>query len=126
MAVLMLAEQLRDSGASTSKAKTMHQSISARKSCCPHVQLKRPETEAPSQRRRERQQARRRRKHQPSRAQTSATERLPARFFRPSWEWGGKSAGYAMGYAGSRPYDPHYGDPVKYVRDRMKTAAVAS
>jgi len=39
-------------------------------------------------------------------------------FFRPMWEWGGKSAGYAMGWRGSWPLRKP--DRNRYFRDSMR------
>jgi hypothetical protein len=36
------------------------------------------------------------------------TKAATARFFRPQWEWGGKSRGYALGYPRSRPRVENY------------------
>lgn len=62
---------------------------------------------------------RRRRKH-------AVTEREihTASFFRPQQEWGGKSAGYALGYVGSRPIPMGSTRQWRYRRDNMKQGVV--
>jgi hypothetical protein len=62
---------------------------------------------------------------------TPSSSRPRPAFFRPAPEWGGKSAGYALGYADSRPRweeeEGRSGGVVrqrgKYERDRMRKAS---
>lgn len=46
-------------------------------------------------------------------------DRPPPAFFRPMQEWGGKSAGYALGWQGSWPVDRLTSR--RYTRDKMRT-----
>jgi hypothetical protein len=57
--------------------------------------------------------------------QTGASPRLPPSFFRPLMEWGGKSAGYAMGYEGSRPVPTGSVRQWKYRRDSMRSGVMS-
>lgn len=55
----------------------------------------------------------------------SAGSRPPPSFWRPEREWGGKSAGYALGYEGSRPTPMGSTTQWKYRRDQMRSGVIA-
>ena len=50
--------------------------------------------------------------------------RPPPAFFRPMQEWGGKSAGYAMGWRGSRPANRP--ESRQYARDNMRRGTLGN
>ncbi|KAI0346261.1 hypothetical protein BDW22DRAFT_1425763 [Trametopsis cervina] len=57
-------------------------------------------------------------------AEGGVKKRPPPAFFRPLTEWGGKSAGYAMGYEGSSPALTEGARQRKYRRDSMRTGVM--
>ncbi|KAI0701322.1 hypothetical protein BC835DRAFT_1411470 [Cytidiella melzeri] len=62
----------------------------------------------------------RRKKKRRRKTAQAAYPKQPPSFFRPLQEWGGKTAGYAWGYAGSRPVPTGSTRQWKYRRDSMR------
>ncbi|KAI0767911.1 hypothetical protein BC629DRAFT_875835 [Irpex lacteus] len=86
----------------------------ADKICCPVIfvsEQNNPDTQGKRRRRR--------------RKTGDVVARQPPSFFRPLREWGGKSAGYAMGYEGSRSVAVGSARQWRYRRDSMRSGVMS-
>ncbi|KAI0087318.1 hypothetical protein BDY19DRAFT_995018 [Irpex rosettiformis] len=96
------------------KEKPSPHDFPADKICCPVIQVSTHSTDSPDPQKK----TKRRRKN------TSAM-RQPPSFFRPLREWGGHSAGYALGYEGSRPVPIGSTRQWGYRRDSMRSGTIS-
>ncbi|KIJ52631.1 hypothetical protein M422DRAFT_43460 [Sphaerobolus stellatus SS14] len=106
---MVVTERITRSQPENPEIETQNNPHSIKVKCCPVISVSKPsELETKKKRRRKR---------------TSVPKERPAPgFFRPLESWGGKSAGYAMGYRGSLPVK--WRGLYRYARDVMQKAAL--